>query len=198
MELISPALVVESKLPLPETGSFAGDFVCTVEPSCREGKGNSKGSANNSAEFLASANQSATDRGELWISKATVEIKQEKGPEISVDTSHENVDGGRRNIFYGGGSWLGPNSGGFELHAKDPGIGVSNFYIHAGKGASFFTEENNYIEHSECTGGVQCFPEVNKGYGYESQLPNGEDTLEAHTQRTRWAPSQILQHRKSK
>ncbi len=180
MELLSPAFVVESKLSLPGAGSFAGDFVCTVEPSCREGKGNSKGNANNTAEFLASANHSATDRGELWISKATVEIKQEKGPEISVDTSHENVDGGKRNIFYGGGGWLGPNSGGFELHAKDPGIGVSNFYIHAGKGTSFFTEENNYIEHSECTGGVQCFPEVNKGYGYESQLLNGEDTLEAY------------------
>jgi RHS repeat-associated protein len=191
MELISPSSVIESKFALPGSGSFAGDFVCTVEPGCREGKGNSKGSANDSAGFLVNANHTVETRGEFSVQKATVEIKQEKGPEISVDTAHEYVDGGKRNIFYGGGSWLGSKSGGFELHAKDPGIGVSDFYIHAGKGASFFTEENDYYDHSECTGGVQCFPEVNKGYGYESQLPNGEDTLEVYVKDAAGAEAHI-------
>jgi RHS repeat-associated protein len=138
---------------------------------------------NNSAEFLmtSTGSGSISNEAKLGVPKAAVLIAQEKGPEISVDTSHEYVAGGKRNVFYGAGGWIGPNSGnGFELHAKDPGVGISYFNIKAGLGESFFTETNNYIENYECTGGVQCPPEVNKGYGYESGMPDGEDNLEAY------------------
>ena len=66
------------------------------------------------------------------LSNGWVNISQEKGPEVSLDTSHEFVDGGRRNVFYGSGSWLGPNSGAFEFHGKDPGIGIREYSLEVG------------------------------------------------------------------
>ena len=119
--------------------------------------------------------------GELLLAKGWVNIVQEKEPEMSIDTSHEYVDGGRKNVFYGSGSWLGPNSGGFEFHAKDPGMGISQYTVRAVQGASLWEEEHNLFLDNECRG-VQCPPEVNKGYAYSSQLPNGEDTLEGSVQ----------------
>jgi RHS repeat-associated protein len=168
MLIVSAKGVEEGKKTLPE-----GKFVESVT---------AKGSAGNSTEYLmTSVHAGEGTEGELLIKDANVTIAQAKGPEISADTSHETVDGGKRNIFYGSGGWLGPNSdSGFELHAKDPGVGVSYFHLSAGLGESFFTETDNYIENNECTGGVQCLSEVNKGYGYESQMPNGEDSLEAY------------------
>ena len=76
--------------------------------------------------------------------------------------------------------WVPTPTAVFELHAKEHGIGVSYFNIKAGLGETFFTEADSLIENYECTGGVQCPLEVNKGYGYESQMPNGEDTLKAY------------------
>ncbi len=145
-------------------------------------KVSAKGSSGNGADYtMVSTHAGETENSYVRVNKAAVTIAQEKGPEISVDTTHENVDGGKRNVFYGAGGWLGPNSNsGFELHAKEHGIGVSYFNIKAGLGETFFTEADSLIENYECTGGVQCPLEVNKGYGYESQMPNGEDTLEAY------------------
>ncbi len=184
MQLVSPKEVVEAGIKLPEQNT-QGKYehtVCMLWSNCLGGI-YGKASAGNMAQFYVTADKKADDGngGGLTVTKATVTVVQAKGPEISVDTSHEDVSGGKKNILYGSGSWLGPNSGsGFELNAKDPGMGVSYYYMHAGLGESFFTETDNYLENSECTGGSECFPEVNKSYGYLSQLPNGEDNLEAY------------------
>ncbi len=170
--IVSPEGKVEASTVLPEKAS--GTYETKVKAKIVPG---------NSAEYLLTATGAYEGGGVsiLGVAENFVMINEPNGPEISVDTTHEYVDGGKRNAFYGAGSWLGPNSGsGFELHGKDAGIGISYFNIKAGLGESFFTETNNYIENYECTGGVQCFPEINKGYGYESQMPNGEDTLEAY------------------
>ncbi len=175
-ELVSSKGTIEEKAALPEQttrGSYDHE-ICVGACQDKLGSGNS-------AEFYFTATHAGEGHtGILEINKAYVRVFQNKGPEIAVDTTHETVDGGKKNVFYGSGGWLGPNSGsGFELHAKDPGVGVSYYAIHAGSGTEVFSETNNYIENSECTGGVQCFPEVNKGYGYLSQLPEGEVVLEA-------------------
>ena len=170
--IVSPEGKAEATTVLPEKAS--GKYETIVKTKVVPG---------NSAEYLLTATGAYEGGGvsTLGVAENIVLINEPNGPEISVDTTHEYVDGGKRNVFYGAGSWLGSNSGsGFELHGKGAGIGISYFNIKAGLGESFFTETSNYIENYECTGGVQCFPEVNKGYGYESQMPNGEDTLEAY------------------
>jgi RHS repeat-associated protein len=169
-KIVSPKGVEEAKEVIAEGGG--GDHKITNFHSVTPG---------NSAEYLMASTHAGEEEAKLGVSEAYVLIAQEKAPEISVITSSETVDGGKRNILYGSGSWLGPHSGsGFEIHAKDPGVGISYFNIKAGIGETVFTETNNYIENYECTGGVQCFPEINKGYGYESGMPNGEDNLEAY------------------
>ncbi len=168
--IVAPKGEVEAKEVIAEGG--AGDHKVTNFHSVTPG---------NSAEYLMTSTHAGEGEAKLGVSEGYVLIAQGKGPEISVNTSSESVDGGKRNTFYGSGGWLGPNSdSGFEIHAKDPGVGISYFNIKAGLGESFFTETNNYIENYECTGGVQCSPEVNKGYGYESGMPDGEDNLEAY------------------
>jgi RHS repeat-associated protein len=168
--IVAPKGEVEAKEVIAEGGG--GDHKITNFHSVTPG---------NSAEYLMTSTHAGEGEAKLGVSEAYVLITQAKGPEISVNTASESVDGGKRNVFYGPGSWLGPNSdSGFEIHAKDPGVGISYFNLKAGLGEKFFTETNNYIENYECTGGVQCFPEVNKGYGYESGMPDGEDNLEAY------------------
>ena len=168
--IISPKGEVEAKEVIAEGGG--GDHKITNFHSVTPG---------NSAEYLMTSTHAGEGEAKLGVSEAYVLITQAKGPEISVNTASESVDGGKRNVFYGSGSWLGPNSdSGFEIHAKDPGVGISYFNLKAGLGEKFFTETDNYIENYECTGGVQCFPEINKGYGYESGMPDGEDNLEAY------------------
>jgi RHS repeat-associated protein len=165
MEIVSSKEAVESKIVLPEGGS--GEKKETVV-----------GSAGNSAEVLSTSTHAGEGHaGELQIYNGWVSIWQEKGPEVSLDTTHEYVDGGRRNVFYGSGSWLGPNSGGFEFHGKDPGIGIREYSLEVGLGESFWKESKSLLE-KECTGGFQCPEEVNRGYAYSSLMPNGEDNLQ--------------------
>ena len=95
-----------------------------------------KGSAGNTAAFFVSATHlgETAEEGRLRLgSGVSVLLLQEKGPEVSVDTTHEYVDGGRKNIFYGGGGWIGPNAGAFELHTKDPGVGIREYRVKAEK-----------------------------------------------------------------
>jgi hypothetical protein len=126
----------------------------------------------------------ATEAGEgasAVIESASVTLEQEKKPELALDTTHEYVDGGKRNILYGSGSWLGPNCGcAFEYHAKDPGVGISHFgVLTGGRGEGGSWEEIfPILTDGECEG-VQCNPEFNKGFAYGSKMPEGEDYPEA-------------------
>jgi RHS repeat-associated protein len=108
------------------------------------------------------------------VLRASVNLEQENGPELSFDKVSPTVDGGLTNILYSGG-WLGPRSGSaFEIHAKDPGLGISYFGISGGG----WVEKFPIYEDGECQG-VQCNPEFNKGFTYSAKMANGEDALEA-------------------
>ena len=128
-------------------------------------------------ENLARLSLRATGTGEgasMTALRAFVDLEQEKGPELSFDKTDPTVDGGLTNILYSGG-WLGPHSkSAFEIHAKDPGLGISYFGIAGGS----WGEKFPIYEDGECEG-VQCDPEFNKGFTYSSKMTNGEDALEA-------------------
>lgn len=134
------------------------------------------GAANNRAVYQQQSLK-ATGAGETVLTHASVTIEQPTGAEISFDKTDPTVDGGRTNVLYGNGAWLGPNSGGaFEIRAKDPGIGVSWVGISSGSWVETFPIR----EKGECTGDIQCPPAVNKGYPYSSSWPDGEDSFEAN------------------
>jgi hypothetical protein len=163
MEIVSSKAELEAKTTLPE--SFGTETETAT------------GSAGNSAEVLMTATHAGEgNSGSLSLPSASVTITQSKGPELSIDSSHEYVDGGKRNVFYGSGGWIGPSSGAFEFHAHDPGVGVYEYSVDAEKGGSSWKESRNRTIEGECSG-YQCPPEVNKGYSYNSAMPNGEDTL---------------------
>ena len=137
-----------------------------------------EGSAGNTAEVLMTATGEGKGYGpSLSITSASVEITQSKGPEASIDNSHEYVDGGKRNIFFGSGNWIGPNSGAFEFHSHDPGIGIGKYNVEVVNGTSSWKEGHIRVEEGECSGFECAPPELSKGYSYNSAMPNGEDTL---------------------
>jgi hypothetical protein len=94
------------------------------------------GSPGNAAQY----GQWTTGSGESFayqIYASRVQIKQEKGAEVTFDKTDPTVDGGRPNVLYGNGGWLGPRSNGaFEVHAKDPGLGVSSVGLSSGAAGS--------------------------------------------------------------
>ena len=63
------------------------------------------------------------------------------------------------------------------MKTKDPGVGISYFSIVAGSWIS----KSPLLEEEKCEG-VQCFPEFNQTFTYNSELANGEDNAEVITQ----------------
>ncbi len=172
--IVSPAKTQEAGEELPAlentpNNSWAICNKCSEEPK--------KGAGGDSAEYAQFATGAGGGvGGENTLTSAQVQIEQEKGPELSLDTTDATVDGGRPNILYGSGSWLGPNHGAFETKSHDPGIGVSFFALSAGG----WSEKFPLFEKGECTGGVQCPINFNHGYVYNSKMADGEDTVEAN------------------
>jgi RHS repeat-associated protein len=158
------------KVALPTEGHFPNHTITT------------KGSSGNTAAFFSSATHvgEISEEGRLQIgsasgSEVSVLLEQEKGPEVSVDTTHEYVDSGKKNVFYGSNGWIGPNSGAFEFHAKDPGVGMREYVVSAEKEEKGW-QDKDFLFETECSG-VVCPKEINKGLSYNSEMPNGEDTL---------------------
>jgi RHS repeat-associated protein len=161
----------ESKIVLPTEGNLKTPYTETQ-----------RGLAGNTAEFLVTATRAgeSNEEGKLQLERATVILEQEKGPEVSLDKEHEYVDGGKKNVFYGSGGWIGPNSGAFEFHAKDPGMGIREYHVTVEQGEKK-VEESSFLLSTECSGQV-CPKEVNRGFSYNSEWPNGEDTLTVDAQ----------------
>ena len=152
LQIITPAKVVENTNFLPASSTVTGNWSvcgkCFEEPY-------KLGAGNNTALFDQQSTAAGSGvGGEATLTHASVLIEQEKGAEVSFDKTSPTVDGGRLNVLYGTGAWLGPNSGAFELHAKDSGIGVSFLGVSGGAWAETFP----IYENGECTGGVQCPP----------------------------------------
>jgi RHS repeat-associated protein len=172
LEIVKPPKVEGEK---PERESF---MLLSEKWSGSPNIGKPFGAGNNSALFQQQSLKAGGGvGGETTLTKASVTIEQEKGAEVSFDKTSPTVDGGQKNILYGAGAWIGPNSGGaFEIHAKDPGIGISFTGISSGSWAETFPT----YEKGECTGGIQCPPAFNKGWIYNNKWSDGEDTFEAN------------------
>jgi RHS repeat-associated protein len=155
------------------TVGVSGECWKTSNPECpfKSEKGTPENAARLSLRATGPGNGAS-----ITALRAFVFLEQEKGPELSFDKSSPTVDGGLTNILYGAGKgWLGPHTGSaFEIHAKDPGLGISFFGI----GGGGWGESFPFYEDGECQG-VQCDPEFNKGFVYSSKMANGEDSLEA-------------------
>ncbi|MGA8364075.1 MAG: RHS repeat-associated core domain-containing protein [Solirubrobacteraceae bacterium] len=182
LEIVPPSKTPEGKVILPvdtkgyEEESFGGaysQFVCEPEPSCRE-SGHGKGAYNNTVTYLQeSTGPGGGVSGENQLTGASVYLAQEESPTISFDTTHETLEG-RQNVLYGAGGWLGPHSGAFEIHATDPGLGISMLRVLT----SGYADIHNYLWNGECAG-AQCLPTRNKSYVYQSSMKDGEDSFEA-------------------
>ncbi len=111
-----------------------------------------------------------------------VYISQEKGPEASADETDTTVDSGRTNVLYGSGQgWLGPYSGAIELEAHDPGIGVSAVKVTVGSWqheTSFGPGESSGVGGGNHCYGIQCSENYSEPFTYNTEMPDGEDTLE--------------------
>ncbi len=137
----------------------------------------------NSLEYVQAALGSGNHFRDV-LQSAVIKISQEVDPVLTYNTSEETIDGGRINVLDGANKWLGPNSGAFELTAKDEGIGISGMFVYyypSGKGRTV-AYENNLISEGDCSG-IQC-PETvaNHAYVYTNKelLPDGDDVVTAN------------------
>ncbi|HEY3946162.1 MAG TPA: 6-bladed beta-propeller [Solirubrobacteraceae bacterium] len=116
-------------------------------------------------------------------------IAQEKGqhstvaynstlPEVEIEPSVKTP-----NVFYGGGRWIGPHSGGFEFVAEDGGLGVSETKVeYKATGGWESRGGTNYLKNAGCVG-IQCATAEHEIYSYNSLTGNGTKPLaepEAH------------------
>jgi YD repeat-containing protein len=107
------------------------------------------------------------------LNNAYVQISQAKNPEDSLNTGSSTLTGGLQNVLYGEGfeptRWLGPHANtGFEVIAKDAGIGISSMTV----GAAGWGLERAFLSEGRCEG-VQCFPSVNEIFTYTSGMTDG-------------------------
>ncbi len=174
IKIVAPNKTIEESETLPVSESTPNNSWSVCPKKCSE----ERPANGNSAEYLQVATGAGGGTGgENTLTSAQVQIGQEKSPEVSYDTTDATVDGGRANILYGSGSWLGPNRGAFELKSHDPGLGISWLGIASGA----WGEKFPLYENGECTnGGVQCPPTFNRAFTYSSTMANGEDSVEAN------------------
>jgi RHS repeat-associated protein len=175
LQLESPSKSVENEI------AFSTNFNQTVfvaDGVCRNKSGtcpsSERGSFGNAGRFAIRALPGSGEGASTLVENASVTINQEKGAAAFFDLTNAYVDGGRPNVLYGSGAWLGPNSGAFEVHAKDEGLGIS--YLSATAG--IWSEAIPILEQAECVG-VQCNPEFNKGFVYNSKMADGEDSFKS-------------------
>jgi DNA-binding beta-propeller fold protein YncE len=139
----------------------------------------SAGTAGNVVAFKLEANEPASETYGLdgVIEDTKIYIAQENPPELSLNTSEANLkeDAGRENVAYGSGSWLGPNSGAFEMIAKDPGIGVSSAGAQDLSGS--YNLQVPIYEEGKCNG-VQCNETYHTAITYAPGMSEGENKFE--------------------
>ena len=114
-----------------------------------------------------------------WVS-----IFQEKGPEVSFNTSEATLSeaSGRQNVLYGSGGWLGERNGAVEVTAKDPGLGVSDVKIKdltAGVHGEHWTFNDPIYEDHQCYG-VWCNvgQTFKTNFTYSPEMAEGTNTFE--------------------
>ena len=159
-------------------GMDVGASVCSPELKCSETTTVGAAQNNNTAGYQQESTGSGGGVGG-WntLKSGYVEISQERSPELSFNKSSQYLCNGSEctpNVLYGGGGWLGPHSGAFEVHARDFGIGISHYRVLS----SGWGNEHWYYALGECVG-VQCPPEINQKYPYDGKMSDGEVSFEA-------------------
>jgi DNA-binding beta-propeller fold protein YncE len=172
---------------LPEaTESYGfGGYACAPERKCPETvEGEAKMVNENTAGYLQYATGSGEGHGgENTVTKASVVVSQEQGPELEFNKASETIYNKATGEYVpnvldaGHESWLGPHRGSFEVRAKDPGIGLSYYRVLT----TGWGDYKEYFASGECHG-IQC-PEYNyQGYTYKNGMPDGETSFEALAQ----------------
>lgn len=117
---------------------------------------------------------------------AWVSIYQEKGPEVSFNTSSRELPytnllgGGLQNVLYGSGGWLGEHYGAVGITATDPGLGVSFVKIKdltAGAHGEHWSFVDPVYQEKLCTG-VWCNPSYTTYFTYNKEMAEGANTFE--------------------
>lgn len=115
------------------------------------------------------------------MSNASVNIVQEKGPSVSLNSTSEKLSGSP-NLLYSG-KWVSTKMGRYAVGASatDPGLGIwaekwsSPSAPKWGNSRVLQEEERGYL--SPCKG-VQCEESASPIYLSEEALPEGEDTVQ--------------------
>jgi hypothetical protein len=116
---------IERSLVMSPNYANTREELC-VEAGCATGTVTSTDEGN-AAEFK----QTATNTGNSFattLKAPSVEILQEKGPAVSVNTTSPTLNG-RPNLFYPG-KWIGASAAS-EVALSDPGLGVSTLHVKA-------------------------------------------------------------------
>jgi RHS repeat-associated protein len=176
--ITSPGHGVEKSEVMSPTYSKTRKELC-VESGCAIGKV-TKENEKNAAEFKQTATNTGTEFTST-LQNASVQIVQEKAPTVSFDVTERTLPDGFLNAAYPG-NWDGPRAL-FMVTAKDPGLGVYAGVFTSSAKAGWNSEWN--LQWSACKS-IQCLSSSTqygsaRGWdeGYESQLPDGEDTVEA-------------------
>lgn len=179
-----PYIEDSSELPVSTVGSEVNSgYACAPELKCEGTKAGSAPPENGNTAGYEQVTTGPGREGTLYatnaLTRAYVDISQEKGPELSFNTTSstiyneatkENVP----NVLYGSGGWLGPHYGAFEARAKDSGIGLSLYRLLT----SGWGDQKYYYGTGKCSG-IQCPEHDYQGYTYKTGMPDGEASFEA-------------------
>jgi RHS repeat-associated protein len=175
LEVFNKSLVSEAR------AEFTANYAKTKTEVCPAiGCATSGGSNENGALFEQVATTPEGSGFTATMYNASVEIVQEASPTASFNKTSPTLSGGATNVLYAN-TWLGPNVGAFEVNAKDPGIGISEWTTTDPPGETGWDHtEKPYCE------GVQCIENRNVYFTYYQEggrwnthnLPDGEDTIE--------------------
>ncbi len=126
---------------------------------------------------------------DIWAARVYVAQEESKHPEAEPTTACPQCGfnttsptiaeaGGRTNVLYGSGGWLGPNSGAYEVTAHDPGIGVS--YVSLSGGG---ITQDRFIRNEEdkCLG-IQCSQTYTGQETYLPTMTEGEHSVELYAE----------------
>jgi RHS repeat-associated protein len=109
----------------PEIHKLASTYGRTNETYCVvSGCPSTGGSAENSAQFVQYANEAGSAEGYANLSSASVSLAQANGPTASMDTTDSKLGGGGGENVFNTNGWIGQSSGGAQVSASDPGVGV--------------------------------------------------------------------------
>jgi RHS repeat-associated protein len=150
---------------LPSTYGRTNETFCAVSGCASTG-----GSAENVAQFVQYAVESGSAEGYANLSSASVSLAQANGPTASMDTTDTTLGGGGGENVFSTNSWIGPNTGGMQVSASDPGVGVYGWKFSSPGSPEWKGEAEG------CESGAVCAPKVTTDFTYKglaAQESNG-------------------------